>query len=92
MADITTLLEDLARGQDRLAQNVAALGQHVDRVVAGLAIVGEDIRAQREEIREHRKEAGDMRVLIGRVLDRLDRLVEDEIADLRRRVERLERY
>ena len=33
-----------------------------------------------------------MRVLIGRVLDRLDRLVEDEIADLRRRVERLERH
>ena len=43
MADITTLLEDLARGQDRLAQNVDSLGQHVDRVVAGLAIVGEDV-------------------------------------------------
>lgn len=75
------------------------LGQHVDRVVAGLAIVGEDIRSQRaeireqrDEIREHRKEAGDLRLLIGRVLDRLDRLVEDEIADLRRRVERLERH
>ena len=33
-----------------------------------------------------------MRLLVGRVLDRLDRLVEDEIADLRRRVERLERH
>jgi hypothetical protein len=98
MADIGSMLQDLARGQENLAQLVATLTGNVDRVVAGLAIVGQDIQAQRgeireqrDEIREHRKEAGELRLLIGRVLDRLDRLVEHEIVDLRRRIERLER-
>lgn len=85
---------------------VDGLTQHVDRVLAGLSAVGQEVRAQRveigevrveireqrDEIREHRGEAGEMRVLIGRVLDRLDRLVENEIADLRKRIERLERH
>ncbi|MBY0278510.1 hypothetical protein K2Z84_24530 [Candidatus Binatia bacterium] len=93
------MLDELARGQERLAQHVGVLTQTIDRVVAGLSVVGQDIREQREEIceqreeiREHRKEAGELRLLIGRVLDRLDRLVEGEIAELRRRIERLERH
>ena len=98
MADVATVLQELSGGQERLAHLVATLTENVDRVVAGLAIVGRDIQAQRgeireqrDEIREHRKEASDLRLLIGRVLDRLDRLFEIEIADLRRRIERLER-
>lgn len=106
MADVVGMLDELARGQERLAEHVAVLTQTIDRVVAGLSVVGEDIREQREEIREqheeireqreeireHRKEAGELRLLIGRVLDRFDRLVEGEIAELRRRIERLERH
>lgn len=92
MADVVGMLDELARGQERLAEHVAVLTQTIDRVVAGLSVVGEDIRQQREEIREHRKEAGELRLLIGRVLDRFDRLVEGEIAELRRRIERLERH
>lgn len=106
MADVIALLEGLARGQQRLALHVDGLTQNVDRLVAGLSIVGQDIREQRaeihaqrdeiraqhDEIREHRKEASDLRLLIGRVLERLDRLVEGTIADLRRRIERLEHH
>lgn len=99
MADVVTMLDELARGQERLGQHVDTLSQNVDRLVAGISILGQDIREQRAEIqeqraeiREHRKEAGELRLLIGRVLDRLDRLVEGEIADLRRRIERLERH
>jgi hypothetical protein len=52
----------------------------------------DEIRERRDEIREHRGEAGEARLLIGRVLDRLDRLVDNGIADLRKRIERLERH
>lgn len=113
MADLVALLDELARGQERMAHQIDGLTQNVDLFVAGLAVVGQDIKAQRleireqrdeirevrdeireqrGEIREHRKEAGEVRLLIGRVLERLDRLVDDEIADLRKRIERLERH
>jgi uncharacterized coiled-coil DUF342 family protein len=106
MAGVLGMLDDLVRGQERLAQHVSVLTQTIDSVVAGLSVVGQEIRAQRgeireqreeireqrEEIREHRKEAGELRLLIGRVLDRFDRLIEGEIADLRRRIERLEHH
>jgi hypothetical protein len=52
----------------------------------------DEIRERRDEIREHRGEAGEARLLIGRVLDRLDRLVDNGIADPRKRIERLERH
>ncbi len=85
MATLEGLVAELARGQERL-------GEHVERLVASVDALTDDIREQRDEIREHRKEAGELRVLMGRVLDRFDRLVEGEISDLRRRIDRLESH
>lgn len=78
VANLEELVAELARGQERLVLSVEKLSQ--------------GIQEQRDEIREHRKEAGELRILMGRILDRFDRVVDGEIADLRKRIERLESH
>jgi chromosome segregation ATPase len=93
------LVNELARGQERLVASVDRLASSVGTLTQDIGTLSQEIRDQRadihdqrDEIRGHREEASELRVLMGRILDRLDRIVDGEIADLRRRIERLERH